>query len=204
VARGRHLLLRIFLASLLIVAVLIVTSQWWLPGLGWALIRDEGPAKADLAVVLAGDYWGYRISHAADLVRAGDVPAVLVSGPDGFYGKHECDFAIAYAIGRGYPAQYFIPFPNQARSTREEAQMILPELQRRGIHRILLVTSDYHTRRAARIFRAANQSMRAGVEIRVVAAPDKEFQPSSWWRTRQGQKIAFMEWSKTLASSFGL
>jgi uncharacterized SAM-binding protein YcdF (DUF218 family) len=168
------------------------------------LVLDDGPAAADIAVVLAGDYWGERITRAAELVRSGYVPAALVSGPDGFYGHSECDLAIPYAVGRGYPAQYFLAFPDHARSTRDEAEMILPELRRRGVHRMLLVTSDYHTRRAVHIFRAVARQTNTPIDIRVVAAPDKEFQPDSWWRTRQGQKIAFMEWSKTVATMIGL
>jgi uncharacterized SAM-binding protein YcdF (DUF218 family) len=76
-------------------------------------------------------------------------------------------------------------------------------LRRRNVHRVLLVTSDYHSRRAGRIFRAAERTLGGGIEIRMVATPDKEFQPDSWWRSRQGQKIAFMEWTKTLSSAIG-
>jgi uncharacterized SAM-binding protein YcdF (DUF218 family) len=186
-----------------IAAALVLTRSWWLPGLGWALVRDEVPAKADIAVVLGGDLWGNRIKKAGDLVRQGYVPAALVSGPPGFYDQHECEPEIAYAVRHGYPPQYFIAFPDEARSTQDEATMILPELRRRNVHRVLLVTSDYHSRRAGRIFRAAERSLGGGIEIRMVATPDKEFHPDSWWQSRQGRKIAFMEWSKTLSSAIG-
>ena len=202
--RGHRHLFLIPLAIVLIASILLLARAWWLPAVGWALVRDDGPAKADIAVVLAGDFWGERIVRAGELVRAGFVPAALISGPDGFYGRHESDFAIAYAIERGYPENYFFAFPDEARSTRDEAEAIVPELQRRGWRRILLVTSDYHTRRAARIFRAVARRVQADIDVRVVAAPDREFQPASWWRTRQGQKIAFMEWSKTVATAIGL
>ena len=204
-AQGRPSRLLPFLFAVLLFAALAgVSRDWWLRGVSRALIRDEGPAKADIAVVLAGDFRGNRIAKGGDLVREGYVPAVLVSGPSGFYGLHESEPAIAYAVRRGYKAEWFIAFPNDTRSTQEEALAILPELHRRHAQRVLLVTSDYHTGRALRIYRAAEREMGGRMEIRAVAAPDEEFHPDTWWLTRQGRKIAFMEWTKTLATALGL
>lgn len=202
--RRRARLLQVSIVVLLIALAVGVSREWWLRGISRALIRDDGPAKADIAVVLAGDFWGNRITKGAELVRLGYVPVALVSGPPGFYGQHECEPEIAYAVRRGYPAEWFVPFPNQARSTQEEAWAILPELQRLNTHRMLLVTSDYHTGRALRIFRDVEGKMASQIDIRAVAAPDQEFHAESWWRSRQGQKITFMEWTKTLAGALGL
>ena len=196
--------LRVVFAVLLIVAIAVVSREWWLRAIGGALIHDDGPAKADFAVVLAGDYWGNRIVKGGELVRLGYVPVALVSGPSGFYGQYECEPAIAYAVRQGSKPEWFLPFPDSARSTQEEAWAILPELHRRNTHRMLLVTSDYHTRRALRIFRRTESAMGGRMEIRAVAAPDEEFHPDSWWRSRQGQKVAFTEWTKTLAEAVGL
>jgi len=187
-----------------VVGLLFVSRGLWLPLAGQGLIRDDGPAKADIAIVLAGDFNGRRIEKAAELVRRGFVPAVIVSGPQGMYGVHESDLAIAFAIRKGYPAEWFIPFPNSALSTREEAALFLPELQRRNIRSFLLVTSDFHTARAARLFReAARSTPGKNAEMRVVAAPHEYFHADSWWRTRQSQKVVFMEWTKTLATVVG-
>jgi uncharacterized SAM-binding protein YcdF (DUF218 family) len=188
-------------AALLLLAVL--THSWWLSGLGYALIHDEGPAKADIAVVLAGDWYGHRMVKAGELVRAGYVPAVLVSGPPA-YGEHESDLAIAFAVSKGFPAEWFLGFPNETLSTRAEAAAILGELRRRKVSSFLLVTSDYHTARARRIYRAAERAAGGGPRMRTVAAPDEFFRADSWWRNRQGQKTTFMEWAKTVATVFGL
>jgi len=67
-----------------------------------------------------------------------------------------------------------------------------------------LVTSDYHSARARRIFLAAERASGGGPQMRTVAAPDEFFRPDSWWRNRQSQKMVFMEWSKTVATAFGL
>ena len=96
-----------FLIFLTILAVaLAVSYRVWLPLFGRALVHDDGPAKADIAVVLGGDYWGLRMETAGDLVRRGYVPRVLVSGPPGFFGVHESDLAIPFAVRQGYPAEW--------------------------------------------------------------------------------------------------
>jgi uncharacterized SAM-binding protein YcdF (DUF218 family) len=188
----------LFFALLLLIAI---SAPWWLRRVGGTLIRDDGPAKADIAVVLAGDQWGNRVLKGAELVREGYVPAVLVSGPP-FYGEHECDAAIRFAVSRGYPRESLIGVPNDALSTREEARAMLAELRRRGVHNFLLVTSDYHTARSGRIYRA--EEGEGGPAFRLVATPDKYFRRDSWWRTREGLKIVFFEWSKTIATAVGM
>ena len=89
-----------FGALLFLAGAIIATSSFWLPAIGYALVRSDGPAKAEIAVVLGGDFYGRRILKGAELVREGYIPAVLVSGPPGFYGMHECDLAIPFAAER--------------------------------------------------------------------------------------------------------
>jgi uncharacterized SAM-binding protein YcdF (DUF218 family) len=199
---GRSFRVRLFLIALSLVLLAVVLHSLWLPWLGHLLIRDDGPEKADIAVVLAGDSYGHRIQTAAELVKHGYVPAVLVSGP-ATYGIHESDLAIAMMVRCGYPAEWFISIPNETRSTRAEAAAVLGELRRRGVQHFLLVTSDFHTARAARIFRAAERNTGGGPEFRTVAARDEFFRPDSWWRNREGQKTVVLEWAKTIATALG-
>jgi uncharacterized SAM-binding protein YcdF (DUF218 family) len=188
----------IILAALIVGA--IVTRTLWLGALGAFLIHADQPAHADYAVVLAGDPSGRRIIVGAELVRQGFVRKALISGPPGCYGIVESELAVNFAMKKGYPADYFVQFPHHALSTQTEAQAVIPELRRLGVHSFLLVTSDYHTRRAGRYFR----QLADGLEMRVIAAPDEYFHWNSWWRNREAQKIFYMEWSKTVASLFGL
>ena len=96
--------------------------------MGSYLVQAEKPVKADVGVVLAGDSRGNRILKAAELVKQGFIPRVLISGPDGNYGFYECDLAIPFAVKAGYPESYFVHFENTARSTEEEARVIVPAL----------------------------------------------------------------------------
>jgi uncharacterized SAM-binding protein YcdF (DUF218 family) len=187
------------IVALLIVGI-VAARPLWLQALGDYLVRSEQPAQADLAVVPAGDYYGYRILKAAELVRQGFTGVVLVSSPDGTYGYSEAELAIPFAVRHGYPASWFVAVPNKAKSTREEALAMAPELRKRAVRKCLLVTSNYHTRRAGGIFRSTLPE----VEFRVIAAQDEFFRPGDWWKTRQGQKQFVMEWMKTVAEWFGI
>ena len=192
------------LTLLLVAAVVYFSRDLWLSALGRALVHDDGAAKADIAVVLAGDYWGHRLIKGAELVRQGYVPRVLVSGPPGPYAINEADAAIQFALGKGYPADWFIPLRHTALSTREEAVVVLDALKERNIHSFLLVTSDYHTGRARRIYLNAERQRGGGPDMRVVASGDQFFTSGDWWRKREGQKTVFMEWTKTIATAFGI
>ena len=184
------------LASVVILAVVLRAQI--LTGLGSYLVKAGPPEKADAALVLAGDSSGNRILKAAELERQGFVPKVVVSGPGKTYGYFECDLAIPFAVKHGYPESYFEHAEHSAHSTAEEAQITIAKLRREGYKRIELVTSDYHTRRAAKIFRAAAPDL----TFIVVAAPDEYFSASGWWRNREGQKTFLYEWEKTIAGWF--
>ena len=192
------------LVLLLLAAAAFLARDVWLAALGRGLVHDDGPAKAEIAVVLAGEPWGYRLTRGAELARQGYVPRVLVSGPPGLYGINEADAAIRFAIVRGYPAEWFIPLYHTGLSTREEAVAVLDALKLRNIRSVLLVTSDYHTARARRIFRDVESQRGGGPDLRVVAAGDRFFSVAGCWRNREGRKTAFLEWTKTLSSVFGI
>jgi len=190
------------LALVLAAAVILglVFHDTVLAGLGSYLVKADPPEKADIALVLAGDSGGNRILTAAQLTRRGYVSRILVSGPSGQYGRYECDLAIPFAVKAGFPESYFLHFENDARSTQEEARDAVARLRQLGVHKVLLVTSDYHTRRAGKIFR----SLAPDLQFVVVAAPDQNFTAGGWWHTRQGEKIAFIEWLKTVTEPFGI
>jgi uncharacterized SAM-binding protein YcdF (DUF218 family) len=193
---------RLWLGVVLLVGLLLaaVLHAQILGALGAYLVQAGPPQKADAALVLAGDGWGYRVLTAAQLARDGFVPRVLVSGPDGAYGLHECDLAIPFAVKHGYPESYFVHMENSARSTVAEARAVLPEIRRMGVQRLIVVTSNFHTRRAGAIFR----KLAPDLTILVVAAQDKDFTADGWWHGRQGQKTFLMEWEKTIANGMGL
>jgi uncharacterized SAM-binding protein YcdF (DUF218 family) len=187
--------------SLFVVAlcalVLLVSWKSILTGLGSFLVEDDVVQKADAAVVLGGDSNGVRVLRAAQLAQAGYVPFVIVDGPKTLVG-YESDMNIAYAVQHGYQASLFhaLPMPPPLNSTHEEAEFVGRYLKQQGIHKILLVTSNYHTHRAAYLFRKKNPWL----EVVAVPAPDPDYHPDSWWTFRPGRRTFLTEWTKTFAA----
>jgi uncharacterized SAM-binding protein YcdF (DUF218 family) len=190
---------RILRATALTIAVAVVLLAVFhtavLAALGNFLVEAGPPEKADVIVVLAGDGFGHRILLAGDLIKQGYAPKALISGPDGNYGVYECDLAIPFAVRAGDPESYFTHLEHHARSTSAEAQVVVAKLREMGVKRVLLVTSNFHTRRSGKIFHRAAPDL----DFIVVAAPDEFFKPDSWWHDREASKVFVYEWMKTVA-----
>jgi Uncharacterized conserved protein len=184
-----------------LLVLLVLTHNLWLRAAGRMLIASDPPFQAQAILVLAGDYSGNRILKAAELVKQGLAPVVFVSGPGMIYGVDEANLAINFAVARQYPRSIFIAMHSNALSTADEAVYFGPEFQKRGIHRLMIVTSDFHTRRAGWIFR---KGLAPGTEIHMIAAPDPYFQADNWWTVREARKTVFYEWSKTIALWMGM
>jgi len=79
---------------------------------------------------------------------------------------------------------------HRAEDTREEAEVVSQAVAAHGWKKVLLVTSNYHTRRADYIF---ERTLPRGTELRVIAARDMDYDPDNWWRSRMGVKIFLHE-----------
>lgn len=197
---GRHSLRNKLLVAVALFVILAITHSVWMGWMGAWLVHSDPPFHADIIVALAGDAYGHRVLKAAELVKSGFASQVLVSGPPGFYDMHECDLAIPYVVRHGYPSAWFIPAPHNGHSTEEEGRALLTELIKRHAHRVIVVTTDYHSARALRVL----HKTWPGIEIRMVTAPDDFFSANGWWHNREGRKIFLLEWTKTVTSLVGI
>jgi uncharacterized SAM-binding protein YcdF (DUF218 family) len=150
-------------------------------------IVDESPIHAEAIVMLGDDnYSADRAARAAQLYRAGWAPRVAASG------RYLRPYASIAELeehdleDRGVPAAAIVPFAHRAENTTDETAAIAQLISSRGWKRILLVTSSYHTRRSRYL---AERQFPHGTELRVISAPDSDYDPQSWWRTRAGLKI---------------
>jgi uncharacterized SAM-binding protein YcdF (DUF218 family) len=109
------------------------------------LTKDSGPVNADVIIVLGGG-WNERPDRAAELFRDGAAPRIVVSG-DG-----DCDTNVFQLLKGGVPKSA-IETECKSRTTRENALFTLPMLRKAGAHRVILVTTWYHSRRALACFR---------------------------------------------------
>lgn len=196
---------RAVVPAALIVAVAITAAGVLLPRAGRFLVEADAPHKADAIVVLAGSYPD-RILEAVSLYKEGWAPRILICRePDtaGFRRVAELgvDIPRPYDINRmvaerlGVPPDAIEVLDRAGDSTYGEAEVVLAIAVQRHYRSILLVTSKYHTRRAAQIYRhlAGGQ-----VEVFVRPARDDDFHEDRWWRDRISTRRLIIEYQKFL------
>jgi uncharacterized SAM-binding protein YcdF (DUF218 family) len=139
--KRRRIILKIFLLLFVLLALLVAVA-WLFPQ--QVLTVDSGPVKADVIVVLGGG-WPDRPESAAELFKQGEAPLIICTG----YG--DADANEACLTNYGVPASDIVLEP-KSRTTRENAEFSIPLLRQMGAHRVIIVTSWYHSRRALACF----------------------------------------------------
>jgi uncharacterized SAM-binding protein YcdF (DUF218 family) len=157
-------------------------------------IIEDSLDKADAIIVLGDDnFFADRATRAAELFRQGRAPWVVACGRRlrphaGIVELMEHDL-----IERGVPKEKIIHVVQDAGSTREEAEVLRRFVQQKNWHSLIVVTSNYHTRRARYIFR---KMFPQTVAISVASARDADFDPDRWWEKR----ISIKELTKEFAA----
>jgi uncharacterized SAM-binding protein YcdF (DUF218 family) len=184
---------RRIVAALVIVclAALLIFRKSALSRLGESLVVSDPLNKADLIYVLAGDFFGNRVLLGADLGARGYAPLVLLSGGP-YSNTYSGDLAFQFVVEHGYPPNLFSVIRISAQSTIDEARALRPVFRRMGARRIILVTSNFHSRRTALVFRLFLPDF----QFRIVPAPGADFDPHSWWQTEHGRYLFFSEYEK--------
>jgi uncharacterized SAM-binding protein YcdF (DUF218 family) len=190
--RGRWLPPAVLAALLL---VLVAFREHVLTGLGEFLVVSEPLEHADLVYVLAGDFWGSRVLLGANLGSQGWAPKVIVTGGR-YMDSYASDLAVDFAVEHGHARALFVPIRLEALSTIAEARAMGPIFQRLGARRIILVTSNFHSRRAAEVFRLFLPEF----EFRVEGSIDDAFDPHAWWKKKESRDLLFSEYEKMLGT----
>lgn len=189
---------KFIVAFFVLLSAIYFTHPIYLKALGYFLIVSDPPLKSDAIVVLDGDYpQDERLLHAVQLWRNGYAPRVILSAKLAEWQTVEDYPSLRHARKlKVLPEGSLLVASHAADSTKEEAQMLYRFLSDHGYNNVILVTSNYHTRRAKRIFE--EQWEDTGVKVFVAAAPSAQFHPDEWWRHRADSRTFFFEFSKTL------
>jgi uncharacterized SAM-binding protein YcdF (DUF218 family) len=184
-----RLVFLLFLACFVFVVYFARHPLMRLAGNFWVV--DDGPAASDAIVILGDDnYEGDRATRAAEVLKAGWAPRIIASGR---YLRPYASIAQLEQhdlLDRGVPQSAIVLLQHRADNTRDEGEVIGKFISSHGWKRILVVTSNYHTRRARYILARVLPS---GTEMRMLSARDTNYDPDNWWRTRRGEKIFFHE-----------
>jgi uncharacterized SAM-binding protein YcdF (DUF218 family) len=149
------------------------------------LVVDE-PQKSDVILVLAGET-ERRVDRGVEMLRQGYAPRLLIDVEAGgsVYGFSKAEIARRFiATLPPDEASRADVCQTDARSTKEEAHAAEPCLRQTHAGKVLIVTSDFHTRRAITIFRHELPQL----QFSAAAARDAATFGSPWWRHREWAK----------------
>jgi hypothetical protein len=157
------------------------------------LVIDE-PKPSDVILVLAGET-DRRPARAIDLLHQGYGRRVLIDVPADakIYKFSQLELARKYVADLPDAAVISV-CPIYGLSTREESQDAEKCLSSQEAQRVLIVTSDFHTRRALSIYRHEIQ----GRSFSIAASHDDTQFGAHWWSHRQWAKTFIDEWLRTL------
>lgn len=166
------------LIGLLILGALIVGSIVY--GLTNYLRLEDSLQKADAIVAVSGGDTTARAEKAVELYAKQYAPLLIFSGAAADPSSpSNARVMQEIAVERGVPASD-IRIDELSRDTRENAAGIKNYLQ--NSERIILVTSEYHQRRANKEVQASLPN----TEIINAPAKDKNWDPKTWWLTPYG------------------
>ena len=184
-------IMRIFIV-ILVLLILAGALLFLQPG-GYFVVNY--PEKSDAIVTLGGGEVDARYWRGLELLRAGYGQHLIVDVVAGVaYGRRYTDLAsdfIARTAGENAPQVSICIISGD--STKDEAPQTGACLQRLqpAPRSVILVTDDYHTRRALSIFRNRQPQYHW-----TPAAASNEFFGLPWWRHREWAKTYLTEMQK--------
>jgi len=173
---------------LAILAVAAGLGVFALAEAGAWLIAEDPLQAAPVAVVFGGKV-PFRAMEAARLYQHGAAREVWLTqgglfSEDAVLAELGIERTPEYAYSRrvlerlGVPESAIRVLPGRNNNTAQEVRSIARELDRVGIDRVILVTSNYHTRRVKVLWRKLVGDRHQAI---VRSSPDDTFEPHGWW-----------------------
>jgi uncharacterized SAM-binding protein YcdF (DUF218 family) len=208
-AQARRVLLR---AAVFIGLAGVLAAAAFLPFAGRYLSVETPLEPADVLFVLAGarvERW----LEAADLYREGVAPRIIISPGRiedielelrrrGIRFPAEAELIKDAMVQLGVPADAVSILPRSVDNTAQEAGELRRLAESAGWQRIIVITSKYHTRRAAFAFERDFRG--SPVRILVRGTRYDRATPERWWTERSDIRFVTSELQKLLAYRLGL
>jgi uncharacterized SAM-binding protein YcdF (DUF218 family) len=153
---------------------------------GETWIVEDTLERADAIIVLSDDnFYADRATRAAELYREGKAPWIVASGRRLRPNAGIAELMEHDLVERGVPREKIVRFVHDADGTKEEAEALMRLVKEKKWKHIIIVTSNYHTRRARYIFQRVFPQ---DTGVRIASARDGDFDPDRWWEKRQSIK----------------
>lgn len=178
---------------ILALAVAIALSVGLTAGAGKYLVVDA-PRPSAVILVLAGET-SHRPERALQLLAQGYGRRIVLDVPDNLKIYEFTQIQLAEKYVQDLPNGAMVSIcPIRGLSTRDEAKDAERCLARGDNETVLIVTSDFHSRRALSIF----QREIPGRSYSVASSRDEEQFGARWWTHRQWAKTFIDEWLRLI------
>ncbi len=182
----------LFISCVVLLPVLLYVLRFQvLSGIGGFLVIHDKLAPADLIYVLNGDPT-VRPYHAAALFSQGLAPKVVIArtedSPGVRFGAYpnvtDSNLIILKKLGIPDSQITELRWGTGVTSTFDEAIALRDYIRQHAVHRVIVVTSDLHSRRARFIFR----KVLSGMPVTVMLSPisDRKYGAANWWELEDG------------------
>jgi uncharacterized SAM-binding protein YcdF (DUF218 family) len=200
----RRLLYFLFIAGVLCGTSYILRKPIF-NAIGDFLVVSDSLQKADAIAVLCGN-GVLRGRAAADLYLQGLAPRILITREDYLYRSEELarygihvleEHEIVLEVLRymKVPQECVSVLDGYNESTVAEARRYLDYMQCHRLNRLIVVTSNFHSRRSRLIFRRIFRGSDITVMIHP-GPPSFEFNPDGWWTRRENYRNLLFEYQK--------
>ncbi len=153
---------------------------------GESWIVEDQLERSDAIIVLSDDnFYADRATRAAELFRRDMAPEVVASGRRLRPFAGIAELMVHDLSERGVPKGKIEAFAHDADNTREEAQALAQLAVRKKWRSVIVVTSNYHTRRVRYIFARVFPST---IRVQIASARDGDFDPEHWYQYRKSIK----------------
>ena len=174
------------LALVLVLGTLYLARHPLLRFAGESWLVEDPLEKSDAIIELSIDnFYADRATRAAELYREGLAPVVVASGVRLRPYAGVAELMEHDLFERGVPKDKILRYPHDAENTREEAEVLAKLAQQKNWKRVIIVTSNYHTRRTRYIFRRV---FPGNIVVSVAGARDGDFDAEHWFEKRKSIK----------------
>lgn len=171
----------ILIAALLSVGLVVLTNY---------LSPNDDLRKADAIIAISGGDTALRTVHAVQLYQDGWAPKLLFSG-DAFdpLSPSNADIMKNIATSNNVPSEDIL-VEEESVNTKENAENSEDLIDQLGYETIILVTADYHQRRAFIEF-----SDKLGEEVEIInsSAQEDQWSKKTWWTSPRGWYLTTSE-----------
>ncbi len=186
----------VLLACLLTFLLLYLFRGSWLPLFGTFLVVNDNLEKSDVIIVLGTDLEGVREAWAAEIYKRGLAKKIIMCGYKVGWRTSTAEIMKKHALSLGIPEDAIIlDYGWNNDGTWDNAIDSLKIVKENDFRNAIIVTSNYHTRRAKLAFDKVF-GRNGDTKILISACPDGTFEPGEWWKSRRLTKNVFFEYTK--------